>query len=550
MTLTLKWVHRGLLAAAFVVLLFHFAVYLVYTNNLISFPFDYDQGEGFELYDTLLMSQGQTPYRDLEPYPFYASNYPPVFHLMAVPFAWAFGPQYWYGRLLGFLGTLVTASAIGFAIYKDGVRRNGKGNLAVAALAGLAFLASNITYRQGPLLRQHMTMVMFETLAVVILTSAEGLAYSARRRVLTGLGFLMLILAGYTKQLAAFSAMAALIWLFIRNPRRAVAWGFVFGMVGAAIFAFLYVTTGGQWWKQAIVANVNSTFWPQVEGLFRLWFSLHGFLIVPAALLIAYEIYFDRISLYAIWLIVVLTLGGFSSGTWGGGDSYFATSVAAVSLMSGLFFSRWIAGALTLPDNYLSRMIRPLKFTTRALTAAALIGVPLLYVGYGRAVIKMPTTGAVFEQLADWWGFEPNALNGFYDSAGRIAGGYSDIGHLVSEQDRINAERIAEIVRGSELPVLSEEAGFSFRAGRDVVSNPTQLLNVWLRGQYDGSELIEMIHRQKFGAIILRAQFYPVPVLQAIDNTYRTSEVILMNGFEYIIKRPVAELGGGIHHQK
>ena len=83
-----------------------------------------------------------------------------------------------------------------------------------------------------------------------------------------------------------------------------------------------------------------------------------------------------------------------------------------------------------------------------------------------------------------------------------------------------------------------------------MVSNPTQLLNVWLRGQYDGSELIEMIHRQKFGAIILRAQFYPVPVLQAIDNTYRTSEVILMNGFEYIIKRPVAKLGGGIHHQK
>ncbi|MBC6957674.1 MAG: hypothetical protein DWB44_16055, partial [Chloroflexi bacterium] len=113
----------------------------------------------------------------------------------------------------------------------------------------------------------------------------------------------------------------------------------------------------------------------------------------------------------------------------------------------------------------------------------------------------------------------------------------------VTAQDLENAERIAAIVRESELPVLSEEAGFSFRAGRDVVSNPTQLLNVWLRGQYDGTELIRMIHRQQFGAIILRAQFYPVPVLQAIDHTYRTTEVIPMNGFEYIIKRPVAELG-------
>lgn len=543
----LRWVHRGLLAAAFVVMLFHFAVYLVYTNNLLTFPFDYDQGEGFELYDTLLMSQGESPYRDIEPYPFYASNYPPVFHLIAVPFAWVFGPQYWYGRLLGFLGTLVTAGAIAYAIYKDGIRRNGRGNLAIALLAGLAFLASNITYRQGPLLRQHMTMVMFETLAVVILTNAEALAYTARRRILTGLGFFMLILAGYTKQLAAFTAIAVLLWTFIRNPRRAIAWGVVFGAVGVAIFAFLYVTTNGEWWRQAIVANVNTTFWPQVAGLFRLWFSLHGFLIVPAVLLIIYELYFDRISLYSVWFVVVLTMDGFSSGTWGGGDSYFATAVAALCMMSGIFLSRWLAGGLTLPDNYLSWLARPFRFATPLITASALLVIPVLYLGYGRAVIKMPTTGPVFSELAEWWGFEANALNGFYDSAGRIAGGYSDIGHLLTEQDFANAERIADIIRSAENPVLSEEAGFSFRAGRDVVSNPTQLLNVWMRGQYDGTELIRMIHRQEFDAIILRAQFYPVPVLVAIDNGYRTTEVIPLNGFEYIIKRPKAMLAGDTH---
>jgi hypothetical protein len=548
MTSTLRWIHRALLLAALIVLLFHFAVYLVYTNNLLSFPFDYDQGEGFELYDTLLMSQGKSPYRDLEPYPFYASNYPPVFHLIAVPFAWVFGPQYWYGRLLGFLGTIVTASAIAFAIHRDGMRRNGRGNLMIALLAGLAFLASNITYRQGPLLRQHMTMVMFETLAVVILTSAEELAFSTRRRLVTGIGFIMLLLAGYTKQLAAFTAVAVLLWLYIRNPRRAIAWGFTFGVAGVAIFLFLFVTTNGEWWRQAIVANVNSTFWPQVEGLFRLWYALHGFLIVPAVLLIVYELYFDRISLYAVWFAVTLALGGASSGTWGGGDSYFATSVSALCLLSGIFFSRWLAGTLALPDNYLSGLVKSLRFAAPAVTATAFVVVPLLYIGYGRAVIKMPTTGPIFEELAEWWDFEPNALNDFYDSAGRIAGGYSDIGHLISEQDRINAERIADIIRTSEKPVLSEEAGFSFRAGRDVITNPTQLLNVWLRGQYDGSELIGMIHAQRFGAIILRAQFYPVPVLQAIDHSYRTVDVIPLNGFEYIIKRPSPQAGSGGNH--
>ncbi len=542
----LKLFHRVLIAVALIVMVFHLAVYVAYAANLIPFPFDYDQGEGFELYDTQLFSEFQTPYRDLEPYPYYASNYPPVFHLIAVPFAWLFGPQYWYGRLLGVLGTLITAYAIGYAVWKDGQHRTGRGNLIIGILAGLAFLASNITYRQGPLLRQQMSMVMFETLAVVILTQAENFfRVTWRKQRLFLLGFGMLILAGYTKQLAAYSAIAVLIWLFLRNPRRAIAWGTLFAAVGAFIFALLYVSSNGQWWKQAIAANVNTIFWPQVEGLFRLWYGLHGFLIIPAALLCLYELYFERLSLYVIWFGVTLTLGGISSGTWGGGDSYFATSVAGLSLLSGIFFSRWLAGDFKFPPNYLTRILGILKPLTPLVTASALLIVPLLYIGYGRAVLKMPTTGVLFEPLANWWGLEPNALNGFYDSAGRIAGGYSDIGHFVTAQDYANAERIADYVRNSEKPVLSEEAGFSFRAGRDVVSNPTQLLNVWLRGQYDGTTLINQIDRQEFGYIILRAQFYPTPVLLAISRAYETVDVIPMNGFEYIIKAPKTGQWGG-----
>jgi len=531
--------HKILIGVALIVMLFHLTVYVAYAANLIPFPFDYDQGEGFELYDTQLLSQFQSPYRDLEPYPYYASNYPPVFHLIAVPFAWLFGPQYWYGRLLGVIGTLITAYAIGYAVWKDGQHRKGRGRPIIAILAGLAFLASNITYRQGPLLRQQMSMVMFETLGVVILTQAEHLAFvSARKTRLFLLGFGMLILAGYTKQLAAYSAIGVLIWLFLRNPRRAIAWGAIFAAVGVGIFALLYIITGGQWWKQAIAANANTIFWPQVEGLFRLWYGLHGFLIVPAALLCLYELYFERLSLYVIWFAVTLTLGGVSSGTWGGGDSYFATSVAGLTLLSGIFFSRWLAGDFKFPPNYLSRGLRLFKPFAPLVTASALLVVPLLYIGYGRAVLKMPTTGAVFGQLADWWDIQPNALNGFYDSAGRIAGGYSDIGHFVTEQDYVNAERIADYIRTSDKPVLSEEAGFSFRAGRDVISNPTQLLNIWLRGQYDGTTLINQIDRQEFGYIILRAQFYPTPVLLAISRAYDTVDVIPMNGFEYIIKAP------------
>ena len=159
----IAWVPRVLIALAVLAFIGYFVVYLIYAVELFRFPFDYDQGEGFELMDTVFFSRGQWPYRDNDVYPFYSSNYPPLFHVVVVPLVWLFGPQYWTGLLVSFLGTLITAGAIGYAVQRGGRRPW------LSALSGLAFLASNYVYHVGPLFRQHMFVVMFETLAVVLL---------------------------------------------------------------------------------------------------------------------------------------------------------------------------------------------------------------------------------------------------------------------------------------------------------------------------------------------------------------------------------------------
>ena len=64
---------RVLLGIALLILLFYFVVYVAYAINLIRFPYDYDQGEGFELVDVMMFSEGQWPYQDIETYPFYGS---------------------------------------------------------------------------------------------------------------------------------------------------------------------------------------------------------------------------------------------------------------------------------------------------------------------------------------------------------------------------------------------------------------------------------------------------------------------------------------------
>ncbi len=510
--------HVALMLAASGALLFSLMIYLLYTANLVAFPYDYDQGEGFEVYDTVLFSRGELPYRDTEVYPFYASNYPPLFHVMAAPFVWLFGPAYWYGRLLGFLGSLASAVAIAYAVYRDA-----GGHRWIAALSGLAFLSSNFVYHIGPLYRQHTMMVTFETLAIVTLASA----FPRRDRRGVAVGLLLLICAGYTKQLAAISAVAALAWMFLRTPARAIRWSLGFAAVGIAVFLWLNIASGGQWWIQAILANVNDFIPEQAFGLFILWFKLHGLLLVPAALLVVYELYFDRLSIYGVWFVFAGVFGGIAAGAWGAGDSYLVTSVAGACILSGLFFSRMLANNLRLPRLFGDA-------TLGKVSCAGLILIPLLYLGYARATLKMPTDGA-FEPIATALGADANVHPRFYDSASYLVGGYARIGYFLGPEDHAAGAEIVRLIEETDKPVLSEEAGFTLAAERDVVTNPTQLRNLDRAGLFRGDELISMIEQGEFGLIILRAQFYPPSVLEAMGRRYEHKETIRMNGFDYLI---------------
>lgn len=515
---------------ATLILLFALLVLCAYAWNLMNFPYDYDQGEGFELVDTILLSQFKSPYQNTDNYPFYSSNYPPLYHIIAAPFVWIFGEAYWYGRLLSFLSTLIAATLIAYAVYRDGQHRW------IALLSGLAFLSSNTIYHIAPLFRQHISMVMFETVAVVILAHA----FPKRQTRLIAIGLMLLIAAGYTKQLAAISAVAVLAWMILYNPRRGVGWSIVFTLFGGLIFLWMILATNGEWWRQAILANVNDFDQLQMFGLIRLWIRLHGYLLIPAALLVLYEIYFDRISLYSAWFIVALVLGAVASGKWGGGDSYLSTAIAALCILSGICLSRIYAGKWVFHDNYLTRIFRFAgDHIGSPLRNVGVLVIPLLFIGYGISTFKMPTEGAFFGTIADILRIEPNAMGRHFDSADYIVGGYAYIGHFVTSEDRAAGDYIVEQIRQTDAPVMSEDAGFSLAAGREVITNPTQLRNLWLAGLWDGSELLTMFEQQAFGLIIFRAQFYPVPVLEKIGQHYRVTETVSMNGFDYLLLRPI-----------
>ena len=534
---TLRALAWAFIALALLAFVGYFAIYTHFAYRLFLFPFDYDQGEGFELLDTVLFSQGEWPYRNSDVYPFYASNYPPVYHLVIVPLVWLFGPQYWTGRLVSYIGTLITAWAIGYAVFREQQQRRWW----LVALAGLSYLASNYVYHVGPLFRQHLFMVMFEVLAVVAMTAVidkeERTGVKNWRGILLVLTFLLL--AGYTKQLAYATVVAVFLFFFLRQVKRSILWAIPFAAVTGLVFLWLNVATEGQWFMNTISANLNEFYREQAIGLYKQWFRLHIVLTIVSGLYALYQLYFERLSLYTIWFVVTVA-NSVTAGTWGAGESYFVTAVAASCIITALAFSR-LLDWLEWQEWQWQR-----TYNLPATTILLLI-IPILYLIQADRVFHMPTHTPLLKTIATTLGkptetvytprtacsapVDPKPIP-YVDDA------FVLIGRPPTPEDTAAGIEIANEILLGETPAFSEEAGFNFYVGREIVTNPTQLRNLDLAGVLDQTEMLQMLNDQAFDTIIFRAQLYPWPVLEAIGQQYETTRLIEMNGFVYCILRP------------
>jgi hypothetical protein len=523
---TLRLLALALAALALLAYVGYAAIYAGYAAALFRWPYDYDQGEGFELYDALLYARGEWPYREVESFPHYASNYPPLFHLLMVPLLPLTGPSLLAGRIISFLATLVTAATLGWMVRRELRTEVTPGAPYAWAISwflpltsALAYLASNYVYQTGPLARLHTTMVMFEALAIAFIARFEDPAHGRRNLLLA---LLFLLLAGYTKQMALFTVLAALTFVFLRDVKRALLAGAALALVTGLIFLALNLATDGQWWRHTIAANANVYDYLMTLSLFKQWFRLHPVLVTVAGAAFVYELIWGRLSAYALWFFFALGTGVLS-GKWGAGSGYFITAVAATCVLTGLALGRlllWLRG-------------RP------RLRAALALAVPLLYLAQAAFFLHLPTSGPLFGPLARALGVagEPLLLGcrsyDYYDAIG-----YTQLGHRPTAADYEAGARIMAHVRAVEGPILSEEAAFSLLAGKPVVTNPTQLYNLYARDDVDLESLLLSIYRHDFDLIILRAQFYPEPVLGAIWFSYEPVESVCMNGFTYQILRP------------
>lgn len=304
------WVVLGLALLALAVQMFPVLKdYFQYDTQAIAYPYSIDYGEGPLLDQTMRLAHFQNIYANTFSRPPYTiSNYPPLYLLVQVPFAWIFGPAYWYGRLINLLSVLLTALFICLTL--RALTRDWIG----AAVGGLLLVAVPYVQHWSKFNRIDELALVLSWAGLYVLIVKVGLSApllvdeappSARlldlaRKGLSSrpfwLGALLLVASIFTRQTYALAApFAAFFWLIFGARGRwkqrilqALLLAVVVAGLTLLLFLLLTLATAGGFYLNVIVANVNAFYWNNVwhyanEIKDRLW----PLLFLGAAFLLA-----------------------------------------------------------------------------------------------------------------------------------------------------------------------------------------------------------------------------------------------------------------------
>jgi len=508
-------------------LVLYAAFYVQAAGRLVAFPFDLDQGEGYDAWSAWLVANGQLPYTDNETFPYYSSNYPPVWSWLAsLPMHWT-GPGLAPARAVSAAAGVLAALAVGLA-----ARRHAKNGLA-GLLAGGFFLASPYVFHTTPLARVNSTELL---LALVGLSLFET---PTRARVV--LGSMALLGAIFTKQTAIDAVLAGAIYCWVVSRSRAVLAAALIGGLGVLGLALLMWATSGAFWLNAFAGNVNPFDLGQLASYGFNFLALHCVLLALAVVEAQGLIARKQWSPWVLYLLVSAVLA-LAAGKWGAGESYFLGTLAAACVLAAGPIARSIDGDETAWRRELERRRRERRERLSPLgvrTPTSIRRARSRVLGRrGRPSSRYLLAGALLVQaLLLSHGPLSGVVSWLPDRGFQAA----LLGSPPSEIDRAAGEEIVALVRAANGPALAEDPSFVVAAGKPVVGNATHLRNLYERGLWSGSALVADIEAKRFGLIILNAELYPAPVLAAIGGAYLIDRNVTVGQATYHVFLPPQE---------
>ena len=472
------------LLEAVLLLALAFAVggFVRYAWRVVTYPYPLDYGEGPILDQVMRLARFQNLYRpDLSTPPYVVTNYPPLYHLLQVPAAWAFGPAFWYGRLLSCLSALAAAASVGWLVHTF------SGDRVASVVAGCTLLAIPYVCTWAPLCR-------VDSLALGL--SLGGLAVLVRwpraRWGLVGAAALFLG-AIYTRQSYGLAApLAACAWLWGQGlRRRALALAGLVGGGGLALFVLLNLLTGGGFFFHVVVANANLF---QVETLLLFARRVAATLPVLLALGALFGLVGARYRPPAWWLPVPYTLGGLATaltiGKIGSNVNYLLELSAALALVAGVAFAA--------VRRLRARAGRP---AARAAWWGASALLTVLLVGQTVLLLRPPWTHAKYI--------------------------------LAGIRQASQSEEVLEVIRETEGPILTDDyMGLLVLAGRSLYHQPFETKQLADAGVWDPTPFLQALERREFPLIMMNAspalqkRRWTPEMLRAIDLHYGAFKVV------------------------
>ena len=474
-----RWSSALLLLALAAALFLYFPSltnYVDLARQALDFPYSIDYGEGPLLDQVLRLASGEGIYdNDFAAPPYTISNYPPVFLLVQVPFAWIFGPAFWYGRAISLVSALLAAVFLGLTLHALTRDR-------LASLVGGLLLLAYPYVQFWSLLNRIDLLALALSWAAVYTAVAWG-----ERRWGIPLAAGLLVAAIFTRQSYALAApLGVFVWLLsARRPRQAFRLALIVGGASLALFLLLTLITWGGFYMNIVLANVNPFYWQTVEGYARQFYENSTILLAVAGLYLLLERWSEHTRAWPLVLAYAIgaAAGAITVGKDGSNVNYMLEVAAALCFAVGAGFA-WLGRGVWL---------------RLALLAALMFQLPV---------------------LQDW------ALRDFN-------------GRLTEKTNQEPAMfRLAQVVREAGGTVLiGEEMGLVPLAGKRLYFQPFEYKMLAGGGLWDEEPFVRSIRDKEFALIVLYdSPYWPsltsrwTPrALEAVRQSYRLDGSIGFN---------------------
>ncbi len=463
---SLSWITGILIAIGVSLAAFSF---LHHAYKVVVFPYELANGEELHLRNAIQIMQGQPVYTEVNDFPFIWFGKPPLFPALAGLLIPLVGASLAATRFVGTVSTLLTPLLIGAIVYE---RRR---RIMPSAMCGCAYLGSIFVYQWGAWGRVDSTAILFSLLAILLI-----LRWPDRRG--TCLAASCCLLSLYTKQIQWAAPSAIILWLlWQRQWRHALAFALFLGGLGAALFLFLTVLTGGQFFLHLVVYNVLQYSHRAFLSYWRAYALTHGGIVAIALLWAAIQVKAKRPSLPLLYFgtsaFMTVTVG-----RTGASSNHFLELTAATLVLCGLCWS---------------------ELARRR--------------GYASLVVPL----ILLVQLV-WFKVLPFSPLAFYYAP------LPSFGYTPRASDVRAGEEIDRYVRSVEGEILTEAGGFALRNGKELYANPLGLNVLGKQGLVDKglARLEEALAQHRFSLVILTWQSYPPRVLEAVWANYRRVDTI------------------------